>query len=300
MKKRVVSNKMVKKNLELSAGSGAFVKKSVPVLDSAQHTIQGQSASWAPMWAKQMGQGGGLFVVATPIGHCEDITLRALETLRQVDGILCEDTRTTAILLHHYGISRPCYSYHAHNERQKLNGIIHRLRQGDQLALVSDRGTPLISDPGLLLVQKCHDEGIPVHVIGGVSAAMHAVVWSGLHKGSFYFQGFMPARKTKEHWNFLATLPVAMVFFVAPHDLWAFIQDALAVLGPRSACLMRELTKKFEERIAMPLDQLAHWVAASPHLGECVVVIQGQPVIARKAQSKYTKDDPVLYEEDCS
>jgi 16S rRNA (cytidine1402-2'-O)-methyltransferase len=245
-----------------------------------------------------MSETRGLFLVSTPIGHCEDITLRALETLGKVDGILCEDTRATAILLRHYGISQPCYSYHAHNERQKLNGIVHRLRQGDRLALVSDRGTPLISDPGLLLVQKCHEEGIPVHVIGGVSAAIHAIIWSGLNGGSFYVQGFMPVRKTKDLWHFLATLPVAMVFFVAPHDLLDFIRSALGALGNRSACLMRELTKKFEERIAMPLDQLAQWVAKSPHLGECVMVIEGKPIIARKAQSKYSKDEPIEYEED--
>jgi 16S rRNA (cytidine1402-2'-O)-methyltransferase len=111
------------------------------------------AVAWAPLWSAQMMETHGLFVVSTPIGHCEDMTLRALETLRRMDGILCEDTRTTRTLLNHYHISKPCYSYHNHNEHEKMAGIVHRLKKGDRLALVSDRGTPLISDPGLLLVQ---------------------------------------------------------------------------------------------------------------------------------------------------
>jgi 16S rRNA (cytidine1402-2'-O)-methyltransferase len=249
----------------------------------------------APLWSKQITQTCGLFVVSTPIGHCEDMTLRALETLRRVDGILCEDTRTTRTLLNHYNIAKPCYSYHNHNEREKISGIIHRLKKGDRLALVSDRGTPLISDPGLLLVQACHHEKIPVHVLGGVSAVMHAVVGSGLACRSFYFQGFMPSRKVNDHWDFLATIPSPLVFFVAPHDLAEFIESALKNLGPRSACLMRELTKKFEERIALPLDQLLEWVKKTPYLGECVMVVDGKPTEKRIATSKYKKDDPVIY-----
>ena len=251
--------------------------------------------TWAPLWSAQMMETHGLFVVSTPIGHCEDMTLRALETLRRVDGILCEDTRTTRTLLNHYHISKPCYSYHNHNEHGKMAGIVHRLKKGDRLALVSDRGTPLISDPGLLLVQACQNEKIPVHVLGGVSAVMHAVVGSGLACRSFYFQGFMPHRKIKEHWDFLSTMPVPMVFFVAPHDLQDFTASALKNLGPRSACLMRELTKKFEERVALSLDQMLDWVGKMPHLGECVMVIDGKAVEKRIATSKYTKDDPVIY-----
>lgn len=253
---------------------------------------------WAPLWAEQMADLRGLFVVSTPIGHCEDITLRALETLRRVEGILCEDTRMTRTLLQHYGISQPCYSYHAHNEREKIQGVMHRLQRGDSLALVSDRGTPLISDPGLPLIQACHGANIPVFVIGGLSSVMHGVVWSALGTGPFYFQGFMPRRRVREHWTFLAGLPAALVFFVAPHDLLSFVREALGVLGPRAACLMRELTKKFEERIALPLDQLVRWVEEAPHLGECVVVIEGKTLERRVAQSKYTKDAPWIYGEE--
>ena len=247
------------------------------------------------MWSKQLGETAGLFVVSTPIGHCEDVTLRALQTLHHMDGILCEDTRITRRLLDHYAIDKPCYSYHAHNEREKLAGILARLARGDRLALVSDRGTPLISDPGLMLVQHCQTRSIPVHVIGGVSSLIHAVVLSGLSSGPFYFQGFMPVKKRKELWDFLATLPVPMVFFVAPHDLLALIDHAVAALGERSACLMRELTKKFEERIAFPLSALGLWVKTAPHLGECVLVIDGKPVAPRIKKSKYTKDAPIEY-----
>jgi 16S rRNA (cytidine1402-2'-O)-methyltransferase len=256
---------------------------------------ESSSTRWAPVWSTQMMETRGLFLVSTPIGHYEDITLRALETLRQVDGILCEDTRTTRPLLNHYGISNPCYSYHAHNEREKLNGIMARLVKGDRLALVSDRGTPLISDPGLMLVQRCHAESIPVHMVGGVSSVIHAVVLSGLASGPFYFQGFMPVKKAKETWDFLATLSAAVVFFVAPHDVLRLVNDALAVLGDRDACLLREMTKKFEQRIALPLSQLSQWVEQSHHLGECVLVVSGKPVTARIKQSKYVKDAPIEY-----
>jgi len=257
--------------------------------------LEKEPSSLSPLWSEQMNQTHGLFVISTPIGHCEDITLRSLETMRIVDGILCEDTRTTKTLLNHYNISKPCYSYHAHNEREKISGIVHRLKQGDRLALVSDRGTPLISDPGLYLVQACHKENIPVHILGGVSAVMHAVVWSGLSCRSFYFQGFMPTRKQKDRWRFLKTVPAPIVFFIAPHDLLDFIESALDNLGPRSACLMRELTKKFEERIALPLDHMADWVKTMPYLGECVMVIDGKALEKRVAVSKYTKDDPIVY-----
>lgn len=253
------------------------------------------SPHWAPVWSKQMMETHGLFIVSTPIGHYEDITLRALETLRHVDGILCEDTRTTRQLLTHYGISQPCYSYHAHNEREKLSGIMARLVRGDRLALTSDRGSPLISDPGLLLVQRCHTESIPVHIIGGVSSVIHAVVLSGFATGPFYFQGFMPVKKGKETWGFLATLSAPVVFFVAPHDLLRLIGDSMNALGDRSACLLRELTKKFEQRIVLPLSELAEWVKQASHLGECVLVIAGKPVVTRIKQSKYVKDDPVEY-----
>jgi 16S rRNA (cytidine1402-2'-O)-methyltransferase len=269
------------------AESGSVSVKSTPGIPS----------SWAPLWSEQMAETKGLFVVSTPIGHCEDITLRALETLGQVDGILCEDTRMTRTLLNHYGISKPCYSYHAHNEGEKVNGVLNRLKNGDRLALVSDRGTPLISDPGLLLVQKCHDENIPVHIMAGASSVMNAVVWCGLPCESFYFQGFMPTRKVLEHWAFLETIPAPIVFFVAPHDLSGFIREALKALGPRVACLMRELTKKFEERVNLPLDQMAQWVENAVHLGECVMVIDGKAPVRRVAKSKYIKDDPVVYED---
>ena len=236
-----------------------------------------------------------LYLVPTPIGNLKDFTFRAVEVLQQVDFILCEDTRITRQLLNHYGISKPCYSYHAHNEREKLNGIMARLIKGDRLALVSDRGTPVISDPGLLLVQRCYIESVPVHMIGGVSSVIHAVVLSGLASGPFYFQGFMPTKKAKETWGFLGTLSAPMVFFVAPHDLLRLVDDARVILGDRQACLIREMTKKFEQQITLPLSQLHEWVQQADHLGECVLVISGKPATARIKQSKYVKDAPIEY-----
>jgi 16S rRNA (cytidine1402-2'-O)-methyltransferase len=256
---------------------------------------ESSSTYWAPVWSKQMMETRGLFLVSTPIGHYEDITLRALQTLRQVDGILCEDTRNTRQLLNHYGLSKPCYSYHAHNEREKLNGIMARLAKGDRLALVSDRGTPLISDPGLLLVQRCHTDSIPVHMIGGVSSVIHAVVLSGFASGPFYFQGFMPVKKAKDTWDFLATLSAPVLFFVAPHDLSRLIKDAYGAFGDRDACLVREMTKKFEQRVILTLSQLGQWVQQTDHLGECVLVVSGKPPVIRIKQSKYVKDTPIQY-----
>lgn len=225
-------------------------------------------------WVAQITSQTGLFVVSTPIGHLGDMTIRGLVTLANVDGILSEDTRTTRQLLQFYGLSTPCYSYHAHNERHKLRGIILLLQKGKRLALVSDRGTPLVADPGSLLVKTCLAGGIPVHVISGASSVMHAWVASGSDYGSFYFQGFIPQRKQRHMWQSLSSIAVPIIFFVPPHDFIAFLNQASVHLGARSVILLRELSKKFEQRVALPIDDMIVWASAQSVLGECVVIIE--------------------------
>lgn len=233
--------------------------------------------SWpASLWSEQIQELSGLFIVSTPIGHLEDITLRALRTLSAVDSIICEDTRVTRLLVSHYGISTPCYSYHAYNEKQKLNGILHLLRQGKKIALVSDRGTPLISDPGFLLVRECYAQGIPVHAIPGASSVMVAAVLSEFSCTSFFFQGFLPERHRAQTLKFLASLPVPTILFASPHSLCKIVQELSPFFGERKVCFLRELTKKFEERSVYSLSELSTWAATATHIGECILILQGQ------------------------
>ena len=227
------------------------------------------------VWSEQIQALSGLFIVATPIGHLEDITLRALTTLAYVDTILCEDTRVTRLLLSHYGISKPCYSYHSHNEKQKLNGIIHLLKKGEKIALVSDRGTPIISDPGFLLVRECYAQGIPVHALPGASSVMVAAVLSEFSCASFFFQGFLPMRGRSKTIQSLACLPVPLILFEAPHRLCKTLKELAPFFGDRKVCLLREMTKKFEQRLVLSLSELLAWAETAAHIGECVLIIKG-------------------------
>jgi 16S rRNA (cytidine1402-2'-O)-methyltransferase len=226
-------------------------------------------------WSDQIQSLSGLFVVSTPIGHLEDITLRALVTLAAVDCILCEDTRVTRLLLSHYGISKPCYSYHSHNEKQKLSGIIHLLNKGEKIALVSDRGTPIVSDPGFLLVRECYKHGVPVHAVPGASSVMVAAVLSEFSCASFFFQGFLPMRKRSKTIQFLSSLPAPVILFEAPHRLGKTLQELIPFFGDRTVCLVREMTKKFEQRLVLSLSELFTWAETTTHIGECVLIIKG-------------------------
>ncbi len=227
------------------------------------------------LWSEQIKVLEGLFIVSTPIGHLEDITLRALVTLAAVDCILCEDTRVTRLLLSHYGISKPCYSYHRHNEKQKLNGIIHLLNKGGKIGLVSDRGTPIISDPGFLLVRECYKQGIPVHAVPGASSVMVAAVLSEFSCAAFFFQGFLPMRKRSKTIQFLSSLPAPIILFEAPHRLCKTLQELIPLFGDRTVCLVREMTKKFEQRLVLSLSELLKWAETAPHIGECVLIVKG-------------------------
>ena len=218
----------------------------------------------------------GLAIVATPIGNAGDITLRAIEMLKSVDAILCEDTRVSGKLLARHGISRPLLAYHEHNAERMRPQILERLRSGETLALISDAGQPLLSDPGFKLVRAAIAEGLPVTSLPGPSAALTALVLSGLPTDRFFFAGFLPPRPAARRRALaeLAAIPGSLIFFEASQRLPAALGDMAAVLGPRSAAVARELTKLFEEVRRARLSELAaHYAEAGPPLGEVTIVV---------------------------
>jgi 16S rRNA (cytidine1402-2'-O)-methyltransferase len=219
-----------------------------------------------------------LYLVATPIGNLGDITLRALETLRSVDYVASEDTRTTGHLLKHFEISRPQISFHEHNEDKAGERILGLLREGKSVALVTDAGTPGISDPGYSIVRRAIDAGEEVTMIPGAAGLIMAVVLSGLPLHSFTFRGF-PPRKSGQRRRFLEidlSSPHTLIFYESPFRLAAFLEDALEVYGDRKAALANDLTKLFEKVERGTLSQLHALVAHETKLkGEYIVVIAG-------------------------
>lgn len=218
----------------------------------------------------------GLHIVATPIGNLRDISFRALATLAAADGILAEDTRTSKTLLAHYGISTQLYAYHEHNAEQMRPKILAKLREGSKLALISDAGTPLVSDPGYKLVADVVAEGLPVTGIPGPSAVLAALVLAGLPTDRFFFEGFLPPKSAarKGRLTELAAIPGTLVFFESPRRLAEMLADAAAVLGARPAAVARELTKFYENVRRGPLAELAaHYQADEEPRGEIVVII---------------------------
>jgi len=220
---------------------------------------------------------GKLYIVGTPIGNLEDITLRALRILQEVDLIACEDTRRTRQLLARYNLSKPLVSYHAHNERERTERLLSRLRAGESIALLSDAGMPAISDPGCVLIQGAIAEGIPVVPIPGPSAVTTALVVSGLPTDRYTFAGFLPRKRSERRavLESLRGLPGTLVLFEAPHRLVQTLQDLLEVLGDRRIALARELTKVHEEvlrgRISEVLSRLEHVQVR----GEITLVVEG-------------------------
>jgi len=218
----------------------------------------------------------GLHLVATPIGNLGDITLRALWVLNGVDRILCEDTRVTARLLARFGIDKPLDPYHDHNADRVRPFALAALRRGERLALVSDAGTPLVSDPGYKLVRAVLDEGLPVTAAPGPSAAIAALILSGLPPDAFLFAGFLPPRSAARR-KALAVwkeLPATLIFFEGPSRLAACLADMAEMLGDRSAAIGRELTKRHEEVRRGTLAALAeHYRSASAPRGEIVIVV---------------------------
>jgi len=216
---------------------------------------------------------GTLFIVATPIGNLEDITLRALRVLKEADLIACEDTRHTRKLLAHYQISKPAVSYHEHNERERSAELINKLEAGLNIALVSDAGTPLISDPGFHIVREAIRRRIPVVPIPGPSALAAAISASGLPTGEFAFFGFLPARRAARRARLreLAGVESTLVFYEAPHRIKETIADAREAFGDRECVVARELTKLHEEFVRGSLSELE--IPEGAARGEIVLLI---------------------------
>ncbi len=221
-----------------------------------------------------------LYLVPTPIGNLDDITLRAIKVLQQVDGILAEDTRNSGMLLKHLGISKPLYAHHAHNEHHSTAGIIKMLKEGKTLALVSDAGTPGISDPGFLLVRECLKLGFAVECLPGPTAFVPALVNSGLPNDRFCFEGFLPHKKGRQtRLQQLVAEERTMIFYESPHRLMKTLEQLAEYLGSdRQASVARELTKMFEENIrGTLLEIIAHYTAHAQTIkGEIVIVVAGK------------------------
>lgn len=226
---------------------------------------------------------GILYIVATPIGNLNDITLRAIEILKTVDLILVEDTRHSGQLLAKLGIKKTMFALHEHNEREKAEPLIQRMLSGETMALISDAGTPLISDPGFNLVRLAQDKGVKVVPIPGPSALIAALSSSGLPTDRFCFQGFLPAKKGERQKILHKLKPesVTLIFYEAPHRLIDTCQDLLDIFGPaREAVLARELTKTFETIRRAPLDVLLDWIKETQQTkGECVILVAGMKQI---------------------
>jgi 16S rRNA (cytidine1402-2'-O)-methyltransferase len=228
---------------------------------------------------------GRLYVIGTPIGNLEDITLRALRVLKQVDLIAAEDTRRTRQLLTHYEIQKPLLSYHKFNSRASAPQIISALREGRKVALVTDAGTPGVSDPGSYLVQRAVAEGIPVEPVPGPSAVTTALSASGFYGDAFRFAGFPPARKGERR-EFLAGLRFeedTLIFFESPQRLSALLADLGEIMGNREAVVVRELSKIHEEFCRGPLAVLARKFSEKPPLGEITVIVAGREEEAEPA-----------------
>lgn len=217
----------------------------------------------------------GLYLIATPIGHADDITLRALQVLRSADLVACEDTRHTGRLLQRHGISARLLPYHDHNADQARPQILQRLTDGASVALVSDAGTPLVSDPGYKLVREARAAGLPVTAVPGACAAVTGLQLSGLPPDRFLFAGFLPPRSAarKAALAELRDVPATLVFYEGPTRLAATLADMADVLGNRAAAVTRELTKLFEEVVEGRLSDLAARFADAPVKGEIVVVV---------------------------
>lgn len=221
----------------------------------------------------------GLHLVATPIGNLADISLRALSTLAGANAVIAEDTRVTKKLLAHYGIATPLVAYHEHNAAVMRPHLLARLAHGAALALVSDAGTPLISDPGFKLVAAAVAENIPVTSVPGASAVLAALVVAGLPTDRFFFEGFLPARSVARRSRIaqLAAIPGTLVFFESPHRVAESVADLFAVLGDREAALARELTKHFETVRRARLSELAAALADGPMPKGEIVLLVGPP-----------------------
>lgn len=221
---------------------------------------------------------GKLYIVPTPIGHLEDITLRAINILKKADTILAEDTRTSGKLLQHYEITTPMQSHHMHNEHRTVDAIVKRIVSGETIALISDAGTPAISDPGFLLTRTCIENDIAVECLPGATALIPALVNSGLPNDKFVFEGFLPVKKGRQtRLKLLAEEARTMVFYESPHKLVKTLGQFVDYFGEgRPVSVSRELTKIYEETIrGTAAEVLAHY-SDKPPKGEIVIVVAGK------------------------
>lgn len=229
-----------------------------------------------------MNQTGILYIVATPIGNLQDITQRALDTFAQVDLIAAEDTRHSGLLLNHYGIKKPFFALHDHNEQQKADLLVEKLQQGTNIALISDAGTPLISDPGFHLVRKCRQAGLKVVPLPGACAAITALCASGIASDRFCFEGFLPAKSKarKDKLQNIAEEDRTLIFYESTHRILDTLEDIETVLGAdRYMVLAREITKTWETISGDTVSNLRQWLAEDPNRtkGEMVLIIEGKP-----------------------
>ncbi|MBV7533385.1 16S rRNA (cytidine1402-2'-O)-methyltransferase [Chitinophaga jiangningensis] len=218
-----------------------------------------------------------LIIVPSPIGNLADITYRAVKVLEEADLILAEDTRTSSVLLRHYNINKPITPYHQHNEHKVAQHLVDQLQQGKSMALLTDAGTPGVSDPGFLLVRECIRNGVPVECLPGATAFVPALVNSGIPMNRFIFEGFLPLKKGR-HTLFtqLATEERAIVFYESPMRLVRTLEDLIQYFGAdRQCCVSRELTKMFEENKRGTLREVADYFKEKGVKGEIVVVVQG-------------------------
>ncbi len=219
-----------------------------------------------------------LYLVPTPIGNLQDITLRALEVLKSVDFVLAEDTRTSGTLLKHFDISKPLVAYHQHNEHKVVEKLTQRILAGETAALVSDAGTPAISDPGYLLLRECLRAGVEVECLPGPTAILPALVNSGLPADRFVFEGFLPHKKgRKSKLEFLCELPYTVVLYESPHRLLKTLEQLAQFCGnDRQASVSRELTKVYEETVRGTLSEVIEHFGEGTVKGEFVIVVAGK------------------------
>jgi 16S rRNA (cytidine1402-2'-O)-methyltransferase len=221
---------------------------------------------------------GKLYLVPTPIGNLKDITLRAIEVLKEADLILAEDTRTSGKLLKHYDIATPMSSHHMHNEHKTIDGVVQRLKAGETIAMISDAGTPAISDPGFLLTRACVEAGIEVDCLPGATAFVPALANSGLPSDKFVFEGFLPVKKgRKTRLKLLAEETRTMIFYESPHKLVKTLSQFVACFGKeRKISVSRELSKLHEETIRGTVVEVLEHFEAKPPKGELVIVVGGK------------------------
>lgn len=235
-----------------------------------------------------------LYIVPTPIGNLEDMTIRGINVLKEVDLVYAEDTRTSQRLFKHYEIETPLRSFHSFNEHKVVKNIVDEIKSGKKIALVSDAGTPAISDPGFLLSRACREAEVPVICLPGATAFVPALVSSGLPCDKFHFEGFLPHKKGRQtRWKFLATLDETFILYESPHRLIKCLEEATVFCGAdRQASVARELSKVFEEVKSGSLKQLIDYYKSDGIVkGEIVIVVSGKEPELKKKKNKYSDQE---------